>query len=80
MTLGFTRPDAILFSRVCACCRVLQAVTHQMKHLAHEHSAQVAALHLDRETAVKVAHDEFRRVEEQLKCVPVSPCVRGPQL
>jgi len=51
-----------------------------MKHLAHEHSAQVAALHLDRETAVKVAHDEFRRVEEQLKCVPVSPCVRGPQL
>lgn len=47
-----------------------------MKHMAHEQSAQVAALHLDRETAVKVAHDEFRRVEEQLKCVPCAPCSR----
>ena len=47
-----------------------------MKHMAHEHAAAVAALQLDRETALKVAQDEFRRVEEQLKCVsPPGPCV-----
>jgi len=45
-------------------------VTVRMKHMAHEHAATVAALQLDRETALKVAQDEFRRVEEQLMCVP----------
>lgn len=43
-----------------------------MKHRAYEHAAEVAHLHLDRETALKVAHDEFRHIEEHLMCVCVS--------
>jgi hypothetical protein len=65
---------------VCPACVVsLQAAKQQAKQQAQAHKAEVAALHLDRETQLKAAADELRAREEQLMCVPLPsfsfPCV-----
>lgn len=53
----------------------LRASTQKVKHLQYEHASALAAAALDKETALKVQADEFRRVEDALMCAPPgSPC------
>ena len=46
----------------------LRASQQKVKHLQYEHASALAAAALDKETALKVQADEFRRVEDALMC------------